>query len=90
MRWIGNKYVDADGRVVAVAFQETKTHTEGLFVASGVLAAAGEFIGGYISEADAMRAVERWWEALQAEAENLKAVEVSKREFKAHFEGKLI
>lgn len=68
MRWIGNKYVDAEGHVVALVFIETQSHTAGLFVGCGVTGIQTEFIGGYIAESDAMRAVERWWNERQVES----------------------
>lgn len=59
MRWIGNKYVDADGRIVAAI---DAVHEE-FFKAYTMPRDSHSYIGEFISQVDAVRAVERWWES---------------------------
>ena len=60
MRWIGNKYVDDDGRIVADI-----DPLRGDWVAH---AEDSEFLGRFMEMPDAKRAVERWWDERQGES----------------------
>lgn len=70
MRWIGNKYVDADGRIVAevkIRSIPSPMHKPTVECFEAWTDTAFR-LGNYISEADAMRAVERWWNERQVES----------------------
>lgn len=64
MRWVGNRYVDADGRIVA---DIDAVHGE-FFKAYVMPRDSHSYVGEFISQADAVRAVERWWSERQVES----------------------
>jgi hypothetical protein len=58
MRWIGNKYVDEDGRIVA-GIADIGSCDD--WAATGFDPGKHEPLGRFLTEPDAKRAVERWW-----------------------------
>jgi len=64
MRWIGNKYVDADGRIVAdVSYIGNCDGWD----ATGLDPGDHSPLGRFLTEPDAKRAVERWWNGREIE-----------------------
>ncbi len=58
MRWIGNKYADDDGRIVADVSDIGNCDD---WSATGFDPGDHSPLGRFLTEPDARRAVERWW-----------------------------
>ena len=62
MKWIGNRYVDESGAIVAQIRDESPSPEEGVFVTVCRLEGKTIEMGCYIDRAIAARFVEAWYE----------------------------